>query len=194
MLGRQKDIRQFFAAPTPAPTAIEVLDTDDDDVVTVSAPSSATRKRRAADAKPQFHPLPGFTIVYDVLTHAQETITLEEANKEKWNDTTYHRRMQLYGYGYGSRYGAVVASSALPKWSMKLVDACTAAGLPPNGAPDQVIVNEYLPGQGIGAHVDEKAGGAFVLGVSLGSTCVMKMQHTVYGAGSGGDSASSQCV
>jgi alkylated DNA repair dioxygenase AlkB len=39
---------------------------------------------------------------------------------------------------------------------------------------DQVIVNEYLPGQGIGAHVDcVPCFGPAVAAVSLGSACVM---------------------
>jgi alkylated DNA repair dioxygenase AlkB len=39
---------------------------------------------------------------------------------------------------------------------------------------DQVIVNEYEPGQGIGAHVDRvPCFGPAVAAVSLGSACVM---------------------
>lgn len=39
---------------------------------------------------------------------------------------------------------------------------------------EQVIVNEYVPGQGIGAHVDQPdLFGPVVLSASLGSPCVM---------------------
>ena len=45
-------------------------------------------------------------------------------------------------------------------------------------APDQVIVNEYAPGQGIGAHTDdERRFGPCVVGVSLGSACTLTLQH-----------------
>jgi alkylated DNA repair dioxygenase AlkB len=41
--------------------------------------------------------------------------------------------------------------------------------------PDQVIVNEYLPGQGISAHVDHVAGfGPVVASISLLSASVME--------------------
>ena len=42
--------------------------------------------------------------------------------------------------------------------------------------PDQAIVNEYLPGQGIAAHVDcEPCFGNTIASVSLGSSCVMTL-------------------
>jgi alkylated DNA repair dioxygenase AlkB len=42
--------------------------------------------------------------------------------------------------------------------------------------PDQVIVNEYLPGQGIARHVDcVPCFGPVVLSLSLGSACVMDL-------------------
>ncbi len=43
--------------------------------------------------------------------------------------------------------------------------------------PDQVIVNEYLPGQGIAAHIDrEQCFGDRIAIVSLGSQCVMRFE------------------
>ena len=44
--------------------------------------------------------------------------------------------------------------------------------------PDQVIVNEYLPGQGIAAHIDrEHCFGEQIATVSLGSHCVMRFEN-----------------
>lgn len=44
--------------------------------------------------------------------------------------------------------------------------------------PDQVIVNEYLPGQGISAHIDcRPCFGETVAILSLGSACVMRFEH-----------------
>jgi alkylated DNA repair dioxygenase AlkB len=43
---------------------------------------------------------------------------------------------------------------------------------------DQVIVNDYAPGQGISAHVDRlPCFGPVVAAISLGSTCEMVFQH-----------------
>jgi alkylated DNA repair dioxygenase AlkB len=40
--------------------------------------------------------------------------------------------------------------------------------------PDQLIVNEYNPGQGIASHVDcEPCFGDTIISLSLGSTCIM---------------------
>jgi alkylated DNA repair dioxygenase AlkB len=45
-------------------------------------------------------------------------------------------------------------------------------------SPDQVIVNEYLPGQGISAHVDHVPSfGPVVASVSLLSACLMEFTH-----------------
>src|SRR5262249_50640131 len=42
--------------------------------------------------------------------------------------------------------------------------------------PDQLIVNEYQPGQGIAKHVDcVPCFGKTVVSISLGSTCVLEM-------------------
>ena len=45
-------------------------------------------------------------------------------------------------------------------------------------APDQLIVNEYQPGQGIAAHVDcVPCFGDTIASVSLLSPCAMKFRH-----------------
>lgn len=44
--------------------------------------------------------------------------------------------------------------------------------------PDQVIVNEYLPGQGISAHVDcRPCFGDVIASLSLGSACAMQLRQ-----------------
>lgn len=65
------------------------------------------------------------------------------------------RRVQHYGYRYAysaRRVDVSLALGPLPGW----LDAVTArvAEVGFAAAPDQVIVNEYLPGQGISGHVD----------------------------------------
>jgi alkylated DNA repair dioxygenase AlkB len=62
---------------------------------------------------------------------------------------------------------------ALPDWaqslSQRLHDDRHIAVV-----PDQLILNEYLPGQGISAHVDcVPCFGDTILSISLGSVCVM---------------------
>lgn len=48
--------------------------------------------------------------------------------------------------------------------------------------PDQVIINEYLPGQGITRHIDcVPCFGESVASLSLGSQCVMEFTHAKTG-------------
>lgn len=89
------------------------------------------------------------------------------------------RRVQHYGhrYDYGSRGVDGAPAPPLPAWAGTL-----ARRLHQDDhfdrPPDQVIVNEYLPGQGIGAHVDRVPSfGPVVASVSLQSACVMEFIH-----------------
>lgn len=66
------------------------------------------------------------------------------------------RRVQHYGYRYAysaRRIDTSMALGPLPDWLGPLA-ARVAAAAGFERTPDQVIVNEYLPGQGISGHVD----------------------------------------
>lgn len=86
------------------------------------------------------------------------------------------RRVQHYGYLYD--YRARVARKEdhlgpLPGWLDSILERLCGTGLFTQ-RPDQVIVNEYLPGQGISAHVDcEPCFGDCIASVSLIGGCVM---------------------
>ena len=89
------------------------------------------------------------------------------------------RRVQHYGhrYDYASRGVGGTPAPPLPSWAMTLVRRLHEDGHF-DRPPDQVIVNEYLPGQGISAHIDHVAGfGPVVASVSLLSPCVMEFTH-----------------
>jgi len=87
------------------------------------------------------------------------------------------RRVQHYGhrYDYGRR-GVGEPAEPVPVWAAELADRLVAEGLMDKA--DQVIVNEYLPGQGISAHVDcVPCFGPVVAAVSLGSAYTMDFLH-----------------
>lgn len=93
--------------------------------------------------------------------------------------TELKRRVQHYGrrYDYGRRAvrdaGGGPDAPPLPGWAVDLAARLAAEGLM-DGHADQLIVNEYLPGQGISAHVDcVPCFGPQVAAVSLGSACTM---------------------
>ena len=93
-----------------------------------------------------------------------------------WRDDL-QRRVQHYGYRYDYKARAVRPGDylgPLPDWALGLARRMQADGYFIN-VPDQVIVNEYLPGQGIAAHVDcEPCFGPVIASISLGSAAVME--------------------
>jgi alkylated DNA repair dioxygenase AlkB len=95
------------------------------------------------------------------------------------------RRVQHFGYRYDSRERAVTAHAylgALPDWLRPLEERLAAAGFA-GGAPDQVMANEYLPGQGISAHVDcVPCFNDTIVSVSLLSRCEMVFRQRPSGA------------
>ncbi len=63
----------------------------------------------------------------------------------------------------------------LPKWLKVVSEKLQKEGHTPEVA-DQVIVNEYLPGQGISSHIDcEPCFKDTIVSLSLGSGCVMNL-------------------
>lgn len=86
------------------------------------------------------------------------------------------RRVQHYGYRYDYKARQVnlaMRVGPLPLWLQQL-----AQRLHDDGhiavVPDQVIVNEYTPGQGIADHIDcEPCFGDTIISLSLGSGCIM---------------------
>jgi alkylated DNA repair dioxygenase AlkB len=116
-----------------------------------------------------------FVIVPDFLTKSEEYELLRAIDAAQWNQDL-KRRVQHYGFRYDYKARAVSAQDrlgALPDWALdiahRLVDNEYFANL-----PDQVIVNEYEPGQGINAHTDRTTCfGPTVASLSLGSDIVM---------------------
>lgn len=110
-------------------------------------------------------------------------MTLSRIDAAEWS-AELRRRVQHYGhrYDYGRRGLAADAQAGatappLPSWARDLAARLAGEGLMDRAA-DQVIVNEYRPGQGISAHVDRvPCFGPVVAAVSLGSGCVMDFTH-----------------
>lgn len=88
------------------------------------------------------------------------------------------RRVQHHGYRYDYKARKVEPSmylGPLPGWARPLAGRLAAEGYMP-AEPDQLIVNEYEPGQGISAHVDcVPCFGPVICSLTLGSSCVMDL-------------------
>jgi alkylated DNA repair dioxygenase AlkB len=84
--------------------------------------------------------------------------------------------VQHYGYRYDYKSQSIDHSmliGELPDWAKDVAGQLVDRGLFP-AMPDQVIVNEYEPGQGIKDHTDcEPCFTNKIASLSLGSKCVM---------------------
>ena len=104
---------------------------------------------------------------------------LEEIDGSPWL-TGLKWRVQHYGWRYDFNTRSVDESlrlGPLPPWAQALAERLARDRLTPD-VPDQLIVNEYQPGQGIAAHVDcVPCFGGTIASLSLGSTCVMDFIH-----------------
>ena len=121
------------------------------------------------------------------LKYLPDFISAEEADNlvrkidtQPWcNDLK--RRVQHYGFRYDYKARQARAEGylgPLPSFLQGLAEQMTHAGHF-GFVPDQAIVNEYMPGQGISAHVDcRPCFGDVIASLSLLSSCVMCLENT----------------
>jgi len=121
--------------------------------------------------------IPGLTYVPEFIEPDEAAALAAVIDDRPW-DTSLRRRVQHYGYRYDYKARAVTADShlgPLPGWLLSIAKRLGDEGLMPV-VPDQAIINEYEPGQGIAAHVDcQPCFGDTIVSVSLGSACVMRL-------------------
>ncbi|MFB6306823.1 MAG: alpha-ketoglutarate-dependent dioxygenase AlkB [Flavobacteriales bacterium] len=119
--------------------------------------------------------VPGLQYVPDFITPNEQKKLWQSINKETWL-TELKRRVQHYGWKYDYKARAIDSSmylGELPDWAQSVAERLYKERYLPN-KPDQLIVNEYEPGQGIANHVDcEPCFGSTIVTISMGSQCVM---------------------
>ncbi|MFO0964048.1 MAG: alpha-ketoglutarate-dependent dioxygenase AlkB [Gemmataceae bacterium] len=121
--------------------------------------------------------MPGLKYIPAFVADLDEAALVAAVDAQPWM-ADLKRRVQHYGYRYD--YKARKVDSAmylgpLPAWARPLASRLVADGYMA-ATPDQLIVNEYQPGQGITAHVDcVPCFGPVVCSVTLGSQCVMDL-------------------
>lgn len=125
----------------------------------------------------------GLTYIPDFVSAREQNFLLSQIDQKTWL-TDLKRRVQHYGYKYDYKARTVDNGAylgPLPDWlsslSKKLYDDHIFPSI-----PDQVIVNEYLPGQGISAHIDcVPCFADTIASLSLGSPCVMEFSNSKTG-------------
>ncbi|TDH26380.1 alpha-ketoglutarate-dependent dioxygenase AlkB [Segetibacter sp. 3557_3] len=118
--------------------------------------------------------VPGFILHRDFITEEMEAALMAEIDGQKWV-VDYDRRLQYYGYRneLEKPYDLVAYPVPMPpliqQLSAQIVERQIVVV-----QPDQVIINEYQPGQGIRPHKDRNYYDNQICGINLGSGCIMR--------------------
>lgn len=118
---------------------------------------------------------PGIIYFDGFLSQEEEAAVAHRLDAGVWS-TELKRRVQHFGYRYDYKARAITADAylgPLPPWLGVFAERLVTAGYC-RDLPDQVIANEYIPGQGINAHVDcVPCFDDTIASISLLSTCEM---------------------
>lgn len=117
----------------------------------------------------------GLKYVPDFISIEEEKALIARINSENWLGDL-KRRVQHYGWKYDYKARKLDYSmylGLLPNWIQLLAERLVSSGIMTEVA-DQVIINEYKPGQGIANHVDcEPCFGDTVISISIAAPCIM---------------------
>jgi len=119
--------------------------------------------------------VPGLSIIQGYITPAEEGRLFKQLDKLPWV-VDFSRKLQYYGYRNEREkpYHLVPIQQEIPECLDSLMDQVVEENLIYK-RPEQVIINDYEPGQGIRPHFDRKDYfDNTIIGVSLGSDCVME--------------------
>lgn len=120
----------------------------------------------------------GLVLIENFITPEEEYDLLKHIDASPWN-TSIKRRTQHYGYEYNYTDKNAKKADLIPEWCQFLITRLLEQGLLKQN-PDQMIVNEYLPVQGIAGHTDSVhlfADG--IVSISLGSDINMEFSRYV---------------
>jgi alkylated DNA repair dioxygenase AlkB len=117
----------------------------------------------------------GLKYVPNFISEEEEKQLIDVINSQEWLGDL-KRRVQHYGWKYDYRARSLnynMYLGPLPEWIQLLAKRLIEKQLM-NELPDQVIINEYKPGQGIANHVDcEPCFGDTIVSLSLATPCIM---------------------
>lgn len=97
----------------------------------------------------------GLLIINDFITDEEEEQLIRNIENNNWNNDL-KRLTQQYGYKYNYEKRNITDEdylNVLPLWLLDLAMKVKNSGLIKE-IPDQVIINRYLPGEGIYKHID----------------------------------------
>jgi alkylated DNA repair dioxygenase AlkB len=117
----------------------------------------------------------GLTYISGYALEREVQELLSKIHEQPWS-SELKRRVQHYGFRYDYRARRISRTDHLgpiPDWLLPICKKLVAEKIFPK-QPDQVIINEYLPDQGIAPHIDcVPCFGETIASLSLGSSCEM---------------------
>lgn len=121
------------------------------------------------------------TVLYqpNFITEEEEKRLIEcvyAAPKPKWQQLS-NRRLQNWG---GLPHPKGMLAETIPEWLMQYVQRVSNLDLFGDKKPNHVLVNEYLPGQGIMPHTDGPLFHPVITTISLGSHTVLNFHEDLH--------------
>jgi alkylated DNA repair dioxygenase AlkB len=121
----------------------------------------------------------GLKHIYEYITENEHDNLLGIIDQQTWMETL-KRRVQHYGYKYDYKKRSLDSSMYLgniPNWILNFAIRLYEHNFLEK-VPDQVIINEYQPGQGISEHIDcPPCFDKTIISLSLGSSCIMQFTN-----------------
>jgi alkylated DNA repair dioxygenase AlkB len=143
------------------------------------------RRRTALTQQDLFAPEPawpaGFAYQADIIAPADEAALLQNIEALSFQPFDFRgflakRHVAWFGWRYDYAGGQLRDSEPIPPFLLPLrAQAAAFAGLSP-GTLQQVLINRYAPGAGIGWHRDKPMFGDVVV-ISLGAPCTLRLRR-----------------
>ena len=145
--------------------------------------ASTSNNAPSYNVQKDFHGVPGLIYIEDFLSveeHDKIMSILYNEQNEWWvyeevpSGETMKRRNQQSGWKYSyATQDIAKAEHENPDWAIPFGERLKSLGVIED-LPEQMIVNEYLPGQGITPHTDKvHCFGKYIAAITLGSGIIM---------------------
>lgn len=124
----------------------------------------------------------GLKLYLDFVSEEEEASILENIGVSQKKNTASRNDIRRYGPSMPYKTGLV--SKTIPDFLQSIADKIYTQNLI-DKLPDSICINEYFPGQGIDAHIDNKQSGKIITILGLGSHTFLnftfqKQRETVY--------------
>jgi alkylated DNA repair dioxygenase AlkB len=145
----------------------------------MATPVSASAQSDLFAVEPSFPE--GFAYRDDLITAAEECILLEELKSLPFKPFEFHgflgkRRVVSFGWRYDYASRALRDADPIPSFLLGLrTDAAAFAGVSADSL-QQILINEYAPGAGIGWHRDRPMF-SDVIAVSLSAPAILRLRR-----------------